>query len=122
MISSDILINVDYASLNRELAPMIDAHLLLIDNPAHHPNGDFSLHEGRLSRGQAKLTYSGVGVLRPQIFQDEDRDIFPLRDVLFPLVDSGRVSGEAWPGYWSDVGTLERLRQTEADIRAGRYP
>jgi len=38
------------------------------------------------------------------------------------LVDSGKASGERWSGYWSDVGTPERLHQAEEDIRAGRCP
>ena len=122
VISSDVLTNIDYSCLKRDPLGPFDAHLILIDNPPHHPDGDFSLHQGQLGRNAPKLTYSGIGILRPHLFQAAHREIFPLRDVLFPLVDSGKASGERWSGYWSDVGTPERLHQAEEDIRAGRCP
>jgi len=122
VISSDVLTNIDYSRLKRKPLGPFDAHLILIDNPPHHPGGDFSLLEGQLGRNAPRMTYSGIGILRPQLFHVAPSEIFPLRDVLFPLVDSGKASGERWSGYWSDVGTPERLHQAEEDIRAGRCP
>src|SRR5262245_25263011 len=37
------------------------AHLVLVDNPPHHPAGDFCLEGGRVSAaGHERLTFSGI--------------------------------------------------------------
>ena len=45
------------------------AHLALVDNPAHHPAGDFHLEADAVSAdGTPKLTFSGIGVYSPDLF------------------------------------------------------
>ena len=62
-INGDIWCDVDFAALPAEPAGL--AHLLLVDNPAHHPQGDFSLHGDRVDDdGDPRLTFSGIGVYR----------------------------------------------------------
>ena len=86
------------------------AHLVMVDNPEQHPNGDFSLSNGRLSQsGPAMLTFSGIGVYRPELFADCSPAAFPLGPVLRKFMDAGQVSGERFTGSWFDIGTAERL-------------
>jgi len=86
------------------------AHLVLVDNPDHHPQGDFSLSAGQVSqRGPAMLTFSGIGVYRPELFAGCTPGAFPLGPVLRQAMDDGRVSGEHYQGSWFDIGTPERL-------------
>jgi MurNAc alpha-1-phosphate uridylyltransferase len=89
------------------------AHLVLIDNPAHNPRGDFSLAEGGLvaENGAPALTFSGISVLHPQLFADCSGDVFPLAPLLRRAMQAGLVTGEHYRGEWLDVGTPERLRQ-----------
>lgn len=100
----------DIAAAMRE-APHIAAHLVLADNPPHHPEGDFALEEGfcRLE-GKKKLTYTGIGVYRPEGFAHL---VSGTRAALGPLlrdwVAAGRVWGEHLRARWVDVGTPERL-------------
>ena len=62
-INGDIWCDIDFAALPAE--PEGLAHLLLVDNPAHHPLGDFSLHGDRVDDdGDPRLTFSGIGVYR----------------------------------------------------------
>nr|UOZ97327.1 N-acetylmuramate alpha-1-phosphate uridylyltransferase [Cupriavidus sp.] len=95
--------------------PGLLGHLVMVPNPPHHPKGDFCLLEdGRLGLAQDSrqdsLTYSGIGVFLPSLFQG----ITPgTRAALGPLLKSaiaaGRMQGEAYTGPWTDVGTPERL-------------
>ncbi|HQQ62106.1 MAG TPA: nucleotidyltransferase family protein [Pseudomonadales bacterium] len=90
-------------------------HLILVDNPDHHPEGDFVLRDGSVSprRENRGLTFSGLSVLHPELFsawRSRTGEAFPLRDVLLPAMQRGQVSGEHYSGYWLDVGTPERLQ------------
>lgn len=86
------------------------AHLVMVKNPEHHPQGDFSLSQGRVSQqGPAMLTFSGMGVYRPELFADCSPGVFPLGPVLRKAMDAGQVSGEQYAGNWFDIGTPERL-------------
>jgi MurNAc alpha-1-phosphate uridylyltransferase len=86
------------------------AHLVMVDNPEHQPQGDFSLSQGQLSQqGPAMLTFSGIGVYRPELFAGCSPGAFPLGPVLRKAIDAGQVSGEQYTGSWFDIGTPERL-------------
>jgi len=90
------------------------AHLMLVDNPPHHPAGDFGLVDGRITQdAPEKLTYSGITVLHPQLFAERTAGAFKLVDVLRPAIAAGQVSGQRLDGRWVDVGTLERLAEAE---------
>ena len=93
------------------------AHLWLVDNPSQHPNGDFPLIGGvvqnKLSDEQEALTFSGMGIYHPSLFENTPDKGFPLAPLLRDKVNSGLVSGEYFSGFWCDVGTLERLDSLE---------
>ena len=113
VINSDIWI--DYP-LDRLFGfnPQGDAHLVLIDNPAHHPEGDFAITGGRASHtGTPKLTYSGLGVYRPQLLDGIPGGPWPLRPVLDQAIAENRISAEYHSGNWLDIGTPERLTEAE---------
>ncbi len=88
------------------------AHLVLVDNPPHHAGGDFFLEEdGRLSEhGPKKLTFSGIGVYRPELFAGLTPGSLKLGPLLRKVMPQGQVSGEKHDGFWMDIGTPERLR------------
>lgn len=112
-VNADIHTDYRYADLPR--VPEGLAHLVLVDNPIHHPNGDFVLHDGvcRLC-GPQRLTFSGIGVYRPQLVAHYPPGRFGLAPILREAIDFGRVTGEHHRGTWSDVGTPERLAQLNA--------
>lgn len=128
-VNGDVWTDYDFARLPR--APAGDAHLVLVDNPPHNPRGDFSLDRaGRVSSdGDARLTFAGIGVYRPALF-DRWRDVIgdaagadatPPRFKLAPLLrramDRSCVSGEHHRGRWTDVGTPQRLAELDAALR-----
>ena len=128
-ISGDIWCDVDFASLPRE--PVGLAHLLMVDNPPHHPLGDFALDaDGVLhEEGDARLTFSGIGVFRTGFLRNwlehvgdtpcapDQPPRFKLRPLLEAAMRDGTVRGQLHVGNWTDVGTLERLERLEAELR-----
>ncbi|RZA08414.1 MAG: nucleotidyltransferase family protein [Proteobacteria bacterium] len=110
VVNGDIWTDYDFSRLRGPLAG--HAHLVLVDNPAHHPEGDFSLVEGQV-RDQPGLTYSGIAVLHPDLFAGHGEPAFKLAPLLRRAMDVGQVTGEHYQGQWIDVGTAQRL--TELD-------
>jgi MurNAc alpha-1-phosphate uridylyltransferase len=102
----------------------IDAHLVLVGNPEHHPEGDFELSsDGKVTcpQGGESYTFSGISVMSPEIFAlyPSASQKFPIRDVLAGSIKSGFVSGEVFDGIWQDIGTIERLNALD-ELLSGR--
>ena len=120
-INGDIWTDYDFARLPREPSGL--AHLVLVDNPEHNPNGDFMLlpggsvasgrpHHGPLPHAgngetraadSMRLTFAGIGVYRPSLFANwcaiigdapgVDRD--PPRFKLAPLLRAAMAHPDA---------------------------
>lgn len=119
VVNGDIWTDYDFSRLRQPSAGL--AHLVLADNPDHHPNGDFTLVEGQVQDaqpGSQTLTYSGIAVLHPQLFAGCTDGAFKLAPLLREAMAQGRVSGERLAGRWVDVGTHERLAQVEHLLQA----
>ncbi|MFS2123960.1 N-acetylmuramate alpha-1-phosphate uridylyltransferase MurU [Pseudomonas sp. Pseusp97] len=120
--NGDIWTDFDYAGLHGALAEGDLAHLVLVENPGHHSRGDFCLKDGRVSDyldGQPSLTYSGIAVLRPELFEGCEPAAFKLAPLLRRAMEAGRVSGVHHHGRWIDVGTHERLAEVERQLAEG---
>lgn len=116
VVNGDVWTDYPLESLiTRGLPQDIDAHLILIPNPAFKAQGDFSLCDRSMihypAAGEKAYTFSGISLLRPDIFAlyPSASDKFPLRNVLESSIRAGTVSGEVYEGVWWDVGTVDRL-------------
>jgi MurNAc alpha-1-phosphate uridylyltransferase len=119
VVNGDIWTDYDFTALRQPMAGL--AHLVLVDNPDHHPSGDFSLVDGQVRDGQPgtqTLTYSGIAVLHPKLFAACVDGAFKLAPLLRDAMAQGQVSGERLLGHWVDVGTHERLAEVEHLIEA----
>ena len=109
--NADVFCDIDFSGLvGRGLEDAL-AHLVLVDNPEHHPDGDFTLIGDRVGNAAGdRLTFSGVGLYSPALFAGIRRgDQAQLAPLLRDAAADGRVSGEHFRGCWVDVGTPERL-------------
>jgi MurNAc alpha-1-phosphate uridylyltransferase len=99
------------------------AHLLLVDNPAHHPEGDFHLDTAGLihADGAPRLTFSGLGAYHPVLFADlADNTPAKLAPLLRELMNAGRITGQHHGGRWIDVGTPQRLAALDRELGGTR--
>jgi N-acetyl-alpha-D-muramate 1-phosphate uridylyltransferase len=125
VINSDIYCDFDYARLASAAAKLrfetVRAHLVLVDNPPHHPTGDFCLTADRISvDGPRRLTFSGIGAYSPGLFANVVRGSkCQLAALLKPAMEQGAVHGEHHPGFWMDVGTPQRLAELERILKSG---
>ena len=108
--NADIFTDFDYSELPEE--PDYDAHLVLVDNPAHNLKGDFFLENGRIvEQGVQKLTFSGISIFHPHFFETCPPGRAPLAPLLHKAVQEKRLGGQHFTGEWLDIGTPARLKE-----------
>jgi MurNAc alpha-1-phosphate uridylyltransferase len=129
VVNGDIYCEYDFSLLAEPMARLAaghdHAHLVLVDNPPHHPQGDFVLDGGRVTNADmpltphpARFTFSGIGVYHRALFaHTRAGEKAPLAPLLRLAIDAGRASGEHFGGRWVDVGTPERLQQLDESLR-----
>lgn len=124
VINGDIACDFDFARLPARAGAMTElgllAHLVLVPNPPHHPQGDFALCDGRVAeQGEALLTFSGIGLYAPRLFAGIARGSkAKLAPLLRAAMRDGTVSGELHAGRWMDVGTPGRLAELDRILSA----
>ncbi len=123
VINSDIYCDYDFAHLYVHAAALAKrgdaAHLVLVNNPVQHPAGDFGLADGRVTEGQPRFTFSGIGIYLPSLFAHIPRGtVAPLAPLLRAQIAQSKVSGEHHTGRWVDVGTPQRLQQLDNTLRS----
>ncbi|GEK74284.1 nucleotidyltransferase [Halomonas halophila] len=103
------------------LPPLGDdlANLVLVDNPDHHPTGDFHLDAGGRvhAEGEPRLTYAGLALLDPALVATQTDGAFALAPLLREAMAAGRVAGHHHRGAWVDVGTPARLESLDRALR-----
>jgi MurNAc alpha-1-phosphate uridylyltransferase len=111
VVNGDIWTDYPFEKLSQlSLAADTLAHLVLVNNPPHHPHGDFSLDDSIMQNGGKNcFTYSGIGIYHPDFFADQPISRLPLRPLLNEAMTKQQVYGEIYSGKWFDIGTVERL-------------
>ncbi|OGT67557.1 MAG: mannose-1-phosphate guanylyltransferase [Gammaproteobacteria bacterium RIFCSPHIGHO2_12_FULL_45_9] len=114
LISADIFTDFPFNTLP---APTGLAHLVVVDNPAYHPEGDFGLTTaGLLTDTPRDYTYGNIGVLHPQLFHGCTQTQFELGPLLRHAIQQQQVTGEYYHGAWFNVGTAEELAEARQHI------
>jgi MurNAc alpha-1-phosphate uridylyltransferase len=123
LVNSDIYCEYDFRALRERALGAMLAHLVLVPNPPHRPNGDFSLSAERVGNDAApRYTYCGIALIDPELYAGvRAGDKAPLAPWLYAAAAQGRLSGEIYHGLWRDIGTAERLDELRGllDARGG---
>jgi MurNAc alpha-1-phosphate uridylyltransferase len=115
VINGDIWTNYAFSRLRAVKCDW--AHLVMVPNPGHNPGGDFALDCGRISEsGDARLTFSGIGVYNPRLFVSCRPGKFSVVPLLKAAMTDHLVTGEMFTGAWDDIGTPERLNKLNQAI------
>ncbi len=115
-MNGDVWTDIDFGAL--KLRDDADASIVFVPNPAHNTRGDFAL-EGDMviERDSGRLTYSGVGIFRPELFAGCSPGKFPLAPLLRRAIAAGRLRGALHRGDWCDIGSPARLAELDARVR-----
>jgi MurNAc alpha-1-phosphate uridylyltransferase len=117
LVNGDVFTDIDFGSLCLAAGDL--GQLVLVPNPEHNLKGDFFLSHGRvLESGGERLTYSGIALLRPELFAGAPGGRFPLLPWLVRAREAGRLGGQKHTGRWLDIGTPQRLAQLDAELGA----
>ena len=121
--NGDVYVEYDYSQLFPVLKDMARnpnrlAHLVLVDNPSHHLQGDFGLDGDRVTQSDVqRYTFSGIGCYRPELFSSiKPGDKAKLAPLLMSAMQEGKVTGEHYSGRWEDVGTPARLAALDTEL------
>ena len=118
IVNGDVWTDYNYQELVQKTLPTDSlCHLVLINNPAHNPQGDFVLTSGLIkAEGDVKYTYSGIGIYHPALFSGLSIHRLALKPILLKAIAEEQISGELYQGEWSDIGTIERLESLAAKL------
>jgi MurNAc alpha-1-phosphate uridylyltransferase len=120
VVNGDIATDFPFAELKKVSVGL--AHIVLVDNPAHHPQGDFALdNTGNVtgSEGQC-FTFSGIGLYHPGLFSKTPPGKSKLAPLLREAIAAKKLTGQHYSGFWMDIGTPERLQDLENHLRASK--
>jgi MurNAc alpha-1-phosphate uridylyltransferase len=124
--SGDVYTDFPYASLVERIDeidrryPERVGHLVMVDNPPFHPEGDMAVNQGLAAMEGRKLNYAGIGIYHPRLF-----DVFDVgvKAKLFPwafdFVRQGKVSAEHYRGRWENIGTPAQLAALDRSLDPG---
>lgn len=133
VVNADVWTDYPFARLHTALQPGLQAHLVLVPNPAHHPAGDFVLEPSGLLRLPQvaetaqnacasntctfnTCTFSGIAVYHPELFAAVTERKYPLFPLLKNAINKGRASAELYTGSWMDIGTPARLQELDLQL------
>ena len=114
VVNGDVWTDYDFQD-HRKLADGILAHLVLVPNPEHNPEGDFALEDNKVVDAK-QYTFSGIGYYSPKLFEGVPYGKSALAPLLRAAMKEGKVTGELYEGEWLDIGTPERLELLNAQL------
>lgn len=115
VVNADVLTDMPLPPADAELGDSL-VHLVLVPKPDYRPTGDFGLDGGKVTNEDRAFTFSGIAIYDPVFFADCEPGRFSVAPLLREAAEQGRVSGSVYRGYWTDVGTPERLADATARL------
>ncbi|WP_373019470.1 N-acetylmuramate alpha-1-phosphate uridylyltransferase MurU [Thiomicrorhabdus sp.] len=118
VVNGDVYTDMDFAPLIEQVRSLSGdgnrlAHLVLVPSPEFNAKGDFGLNTDSRVQSEGEHTFAGLSVLHPNLFKDMEVGFIKLAPILREAMQAGKVSGVLYEGFWSDIGTHERLHEAE---------
>jgi len=110
VVNADIKTDFDFSTLKKSISSL--AHLVLVNNPKHNINGDFSINKDSTLKyldPEERHTYSGIGIYHPKLFEGCAYGKYSVVPLLKSAMNDNKVTGQLYNGNWNDIGNLERL-------------
>ncbi len=108
VINSDIITDYNFNKL--QLHDNKLAQLVLVPNPAFHPDGDFYMNDNVIHPTEGiKWTFSGIAMYHPDFFKGLNVSVLALGPLLRTAISKYNINAEIHLGSWFDIGTPERL-------------
>lgn len=119
VVNGDIATDFPFADLKK--IPVEFAHIVLIDNPLHHPQGDFALDNSGnfIENDNQRYTFSGIGLYHPDLFSKTPPGKSKLAPLLREAIAAKKATGQHYSGFWMDIGTPERLQELNRHLQKG---
>lgn len=115
VVNSDIYTDYDFCTLVQ--TPEKLAHLILVENPEQHSQGDFSITNHLLcEKSQETFTFSGIALYQKSFFDDLSPGKTPLAPLLSKAMQQQQITAEVYRGKWFDIGTPERLKKLNTEL------
>lgn len=115
VVNGDIFTDYDVHALTQLVLHTGEAHIVLVENPEHNPEGDFTLG---LPNQVQKYTFSGIGLYQKDFFRNYDTEFLALGPLLRAGIENNLVSRELYLNQWFDIGTPKRLSEINDLVRA----
>jgi N-acetyl-alpha-D-muramate 1-phosphate uridylyltransferase len=115
VVSSDIFTDFPFENLPKK--PDALAHLVMVDNPAHHVRGDYGLVQTQIVFTEGpRLNFGGIGVYRPELFGGCPAGAFPLAFLFEKAILAGQATGEHYKGLWHNIGTPAQIQELNVGV------
>lgn len=108
LVNADVWTDFDFSTLPKNIGDK-DAHIVMVNNPEHNPNGDFLFPE----LTEEQLTYSGIGIYHPKMFAGINGKKASLGPLLRQSIKKDRITAQHFQANWFDIGTPARLNSLE---------
>ena len=109
VINADIYTNCNLSNISIKQNDL--ASIVMVKNPEHHIDGDFSLINGRIILANKNtMTYSGIGIYNPLIFSGIKSKKYKLSEILLKNIIKNKISGSEHTDIWFDVGDVKKLK------------
>jgi MurNAc alpha-1-phosphate uridylyltransferase len=113
VISGDMWTDYEFANLPKKIESV--AHIVLVDNPTFHPEGDYSLDDYFVTApAEQTYNYAGFGVFTPELFKKAGPGSYGIKKLLDGSIANKKVSGEYFSGRWANLNTpaeLDKIRE-----------
>lgn len=119
VVNADVWTEYPYSKLKEVKLNLSLAYLVLVNNPEHNPQGDFSISENNtieMPSESTRYTFSGIGLYSSKMFTPFiSGEKFSLLSIFKPLFSRQKIKGELYTKTWQDIGTPERLKGIRCD-------